>query len=310
MRTGLKFALLLPLFALMAPTGGFPSRPNFQKVVISSTTTPQLVVSGGTVQGSAQITSTASAVDETLRFDTPSLDAFYLGSNHSGVTNAIGAANNTEYIFTNQANCINLGTSSTVRLSTCVGVQVGTPTGGDCGAGCLNAQTAKLNNVSLFAPIAAVLAADSTKSSTITQALDATLQFTLPAGTYAIELNGAIAPAGIAAAAGGFAGCLQAAGTIPTSSAGTYSAALFVTNVAFSTQWFQAQTISSSCTGGSQIIYTSQTAPGTSFDQVVWRGVLTTTTSGTFGLSWAQSSSSATATTLKQGMTLTATRVL
>lgn len=37
MRTGLKIALLLPLFALMAPTGGFPSRPTFQNVVVNTT---------------------------------------------------------------------------------------------------------------------------------------------------------------------------------------------------------------------------------------------------------------------------------
>jgi hypothetical protein len=282
---------LLPLVAffplLMAPSGGYPVNPTFQSVA---------------VKGAVTVTLPPSTQANILAFSN---------------TNGAGT------IDVGPTGLVELGTSTATNLSfytnnatrgqvTAAGGLIFpvTVTGGDCGSGCANFQSLKVNGVPSFAPIAATLASDSTKTSTTAQALDATLQFTLPAGTYLVEFNGAISQAGIAAGAGGFAACLQAAGSIPVLSAGSYSFALYVTNVAFSTQWFGQQTITSTCTGGSQVIFSSQTTGGTAFDQVVFRGMLTTTTSGVFGLSWAQSLSNATATTIKQGSTLIANRVL
>lgn len=117
MRTGLKLALLLPLFALMAPTGGFPSRPTFQAVKVNGTAAGNVVIASSPGSTGIQITSTAGASDESLHVDIPATDAFYFGSNNSGSTNAIGAATGTDYIYTNQARPVVIGTSGIARFS-------------------------------------------------------------------------------------------------------------------------------------------------------------------------------------------------
>jgi hypothetical protein len=62
MRTGLKLALLLPLFALMAPTGGFPSRPTFQQVYVG--TVGQFAGLAGTIEVSRAAVPTVFMYDQ------------------------------------------------------------------------------------------------------------------------------------------------------------------------------------------------------------------------------------------------------
>jgi hypothetical protein len=280
----LPLALFVPL--LMAPSGGYPTQPLFATVQASGVGAPPCTNPAVNPFVICAPAGQSGLMELSGNGNVPGTSSLAVGQTAAGV-----------------GTVQQRGTGSILNIGV-NGTQLSFDTSGNITApGTGTVPWA-------FKAIAVTLASDSTKTSTTTQALDATLQFTLPAGTYLVELNGTILPAGIAAAAGGFAGCLQAAGTIPVLSAGSYSFALYVTNVAFSTQWFGEQTITSTCTGGSQVIYSSQTTGGTSFDQMVFRGMLTTTTSGTFGLSWAQSASSATPTTLKQGTTLIATRVL
>lgn len=365
MRNSLKLALLLPLFALMAPTGGFPSRPTLQALNVGIVPGSFPAPITGTIQISRAAVPTTFMYDQSgaanshygrVAWTGGATSVLSLGScpdNLSGCNDfltlggagftitSVAGTNNNSILFApaGKFSQFRVETGSTASEGgMCVSDTIALCAAGDAandvsffGTGVLHFQNVagtdfltlssttvqvpagsalKIGTAQVFTPVAVVLASDSVKSSTTTQALDATLQLTIPgAGTYMVELNGAILPAGIAAAAGGFAGCLQYSGTIAVLSAGTYSAALYVTNVAFSNQWLVEQTITTSCTGGSQVVYTSQTVGGT-FDQLAWRGVLTTSTGGTFGLSWAQSSSSATPTTLKQGMVLSATRIL
>lgn len=282
----LPLALFVPL--LMAPSGGYPVNPQFQSVAVNNSL-------GGFVSVGCTPGSTANPIVVCEPAGFSGLAEFSGNGTVPGTTSlAVGqSAGGQSVVLARGAQSLQLGANA--------GAQLQIQSNGNV--------TAQGSTNLVSYTVAATLGADSVKTSTITQALDATLQFTLPAGTWLVEFNGTILPAGIAAAAGGFAGCLQAAGSIPVLAAGSYSFALYVTNVAFSTQWFGEETITSTCTGGSQFIFSSQTVGGT-FDQIVLRGMLTTTTSGTFGLSWAQSSSSATPTTLKQGSTLIATRIL
>lgn len=96
--------------AITAPSSGTALTVN----TVSATN--GLVVTGG---GSSwlQLTSSIAASDPSIHFDVPSTDAFYIGSNNTGSTNAIGAPNGSDYLYTNQNRPIIFGTQSTARLT-------------------------------------------------------------------------------------------------------------------------------------------------------------------------------------------------
>lgn len=133
---GAALALCIATLAIGQSGGGFPSRPTFQRATVSAP-------AGGVVV----ITSTVGATDERLQFDVPSLDGFYIGSNNSGSTNAIGALTGTDYIYTNQNRSIVLGTQSTARLTVGGSGNIAIPitmtvAGGGTGPACSNGTAA------------------------------------------------------------------------------------------------------------------------------------------------------------------------
>lgn len=92
MRTSYKLALLIPLFALMAPTGGFPSRPTFQSVLVNSTV------------GTVALALNSNAATSFSRMD------YRLGGTTQAITGVAGAAN--DIITGNAQNDFNVRTAS------------------------------------------------------------------------------------------------------------------------------------------------------------------------------------------------------
>lgn len=125
MRTALKLALLLPLFALMAPTGGFPSRPTFQNVTITN----------GNSGGHNDL-----VVKNTVNVNGANIQLV----DGSGTPNKFIRADSGTFMILNSNY-----SAALFSISDIGGAQLGTPTGGDKGAGTINSTGYFINGVSV-----------------------------------------------------------------------------------------------------------------------------------------------------------------
>jgi hypothetical protein len=278
-----------------APTSGSALTVN------TLTGTNGAIVTGG---GSSvlQVTSSSALADVSLHFDVPTQDAFYIGSNNSGSTNGIGAPPGCDYFFTNQARPIILGTSSTARLTIGPGVQAGAPTGGDKGAGTINATGLFVNGTAVStgatATLVAVKAAVTARSLTTTPANDPDLTIAIPgAGTYAIEA---------------FISHYNATPSFGISCnlnySGTYTANSSLVDYATNGVPTAATNLIASAVATSQLAGNTGSALGI-FAPLLITATLVATGAGTVAFSWAQSSSNASATNVGAGSYMTATKI-
>lgn len=113
----------------------------------SALTVTSLTGQGITLNGNA------GSDDIALQIGLPAVDAFWVGTNNSGSTNAVGAPNGSDYMFSNQGRTLAFGTNATTRMTIDGSGQLvaGTATGGGKGAGTLNAQGLYVNGVAVNA---------------------------------------------------------------------------------------------------------------------------------------------------------------
>lgn len=99
-----------------------------------------------------QINGPVAGGDIAFQITLPNIDSLWLGSNSSGITNAVGALSGTDYLFTNQARSLSFGTAGQPRLaiSATGNVTVNTPTG-CCNALTVNSASGQLG-IGLIAP--------------------------------------------------------------------------------------------------------------------------------------------------------------
>lgn len=110
------------------------------------------------------VNGTANAYAEDIRANSTSGQSFGLLV-FGGTTSADFSAK-----FLNQA-----GSTQYMTIAGDGSVQVGAPTGGNCGLGCLNAQSLRINNAVIAAPTFVVSNSATTRTSTTTQSCDANL---------------------------------------------------------------------------------------------------------------------------------------
>lgn len=277
-----------------APTSGSALTVN------TLTGTNGAIVTGG---GSSvlQVTSSSASADVSLHFDVPTQDAFYIGSNNSGSTNGIGAPTGCDYLFTNQARPIILGTSSTARLTIGPGVQAGAPTGGDKGAGTINATGLFVNGTAVAtgvtSSLVAIKAALTARASTTTLSNDPDLVLAIPgAGTYSIE-----ALVSVYNTAGATIGA-----SYNLNYSGTFTAASSIMGVATGTTGPSGNalitaTVTTSLVAGNCGV--------TSPSPLLVKATLVATGAGNLGFAWAQNNTNATATNVGAGSYITATKI-
>lgn len=153
-------------FALMAPTGGFPSRPVFNAVAIGP----------GTAVGAAGTLTTSNSVT--------------IGGNLSIPTGV--ARLSCSGVLSDPLTVCSSSDHTTKWLTvstTSGGVLAGAPTGGDKGIGTLNATAVYSAGVQLLPSVNAIITSPTTRTSTIALSCDAQLIVTAPTNskTYAVR---------------------------------------------------------------------------------------------------------------------------
>ena len=181
---------------------------------------------------------------------------------------------------------------------------IGSPTGGNKGAGTVNATGLYVNGVLVGSGatiIAAAKGADTTRTSTITETADPDLQFTLTAGTWDFELYLGMT-SGIGASGGirlsfGFGGTYTNNTKMAWQYSGYINGATIATanNLNFTDPFFQASALT--------------VQAGSIGDTLIVKGSIIVSVSGTFYLQWAQNSSNTSGTTIMKGSYLKATLV-
>lgn len=240
----------------------------------------------------------AAAADISWQINLLGVDSLWVGSNASGATNLIGALTGTDYIFTNQARPLTFGTSGLERVRIATGMIVGAPTGGDQGAGTLNATGLFVNSIQTNPVAVKVKAALTNRISTTTLSADPDLTFALPvAGTYKIEV---VAP------------WSQNGSTTNGISCGLTCVGATVTSSVQSLQL--AGSIGSLAAGATiPVLVTSASVGSTNIggltNIIQIEGIIVVSVPGTIALSWAQGASVATNTSLLAGATMIVTRI-
>ena len=199
-------------------------------------------------------------------------------------------------IYLPAANTLGFSTNTTLRgqFGPTGGFVVGTPTGGDEGAGSINAQSIFINGTNTQ-PVIKVKAATTNRVTTTTLVNDPDLTYAIPvAGTYLIEVIGQFA-----SGPGGFTVNLNYSGTINNGSqedlmvqTGNQSAAIY-----------------SLVTVSSTVNNVQITVSGANGGLVRCRTVLVAGTTGTIALAWAQATSNAGNTSMAIGSTMLITRI-
>lgn len=209
-------------------------------------------------------------------------------------------------IYREGADSLGIATGGSNRVTVGPGVQVGSPTGGDQGAGTINATGLYINGVSVAGgglSSAVVKTAATDRSSTTTLTSDPDLQFTAASGgTYDIQF--CLAFGGVTTGTQGFkfAFNLTSAGTQNGMWGG--SSRVNAAGAAHSGIYLGDGT---GGTTGQVAFATISTGNGT--NQVCGQGMVSQSGAVTYAIQWAQNSSNANATRLNQGSYIRFTRL-
>lgn len=288
MRFGLKLALLLPLFALMAPTGGYPSKPTFQSVVVKQTTGGVAITTTG---GGTGLQAQAPAATQVV--------GFAMVQTGQSLWEVYQPASSSDFrIFGNSADRVTIQSDG--------GLFMAGATGGDKGAGTINATGLFINGVAAStatAPLSVTLGSGSTRTSTVTPTMDATLQLSLAAGTWQLTMDGP----GVTGALTGQGGFLMSFGLGAANNTFAQAAVCVEVPVDGSPAVTIGGAISSSVTAGNGCFMAA--AAFSSAPTIQMRGTVTLSATTTVGVMWSQASSNAVACSLNAGTTLTAIKV-
>jgi hypothetical protein len=271
----LTLGALLPL--MMAPTGGFPSRPTFQSVNIGSITT--------STNRALAITSASAAPYVVLSDAAAAANGRAVFWQSNGGTLRLGLINDT---FSTTSDVFNAQRTSGTTTATSIlfGNATDNPTYAFLGTGDLT-----LNGVSLR-PLLASKTADTSRSSTVTLASDPDLQLLVTAGKrYAIDAQ--LIVRCVAGAGQGYRTTLTMASG--TAGATSWFADSDADNIVASDNPLATNAVGSTCTAAS--------------GRRVVSGYVDVTGSGTLAIQWAQQSSNANATVMKAGSWMRATQL-